>query len=804
MFHKYAQILTCISGIGVKTFSYEIPEILKDVIKIGQPVLVPFGRMGLINAFVTGFSNYLPEEIKAKPVAEILDEKPLFDLKYLQFLEWVSSYYLADIRSVLECAIPMKFLKQSKRLVQKVGNVNPENDIEAGILSNIGNTSVPVSVLLKRTKLPSSKFYTVLRKLKNRGAVDVQNILDESSQKQQIEKFIKFKTKDGAAARQLEILNSLEKAGEVRLIDFEKEVKTTRATIKKLAEAGFAEIIERDVYRNPLDIFKTASPEPFPELSDEQKQAYEKIVEKLGTSETLLLHGVTSSGKTEVYFNVIKKVIEAGKNVLFLAPEIALASMLTKRIAKRFGTEKVAIWHSNISDGEKYDVWNKIQNNEIRILAGARSAVFAPLKNIGAIIIDEEHESSYKQTTPSPRYNAKDVAQKLAQLNECPIILGSATPDVSVYYRAKNTGNLVEMKNRYNNYELANVHVIDMREEAYRKNHGIFSRPLVTAIEENLKAKKQTLLLMNRRGFSKYTQCLACGEVIQCSKCAIPLVFHSQTQTLKCHYCNEETAMPQVCPKCGSDALRNCGTGVQKVEIIAQKLFPDARIERLDSDSLAKKNRHIEILNDFSNGNIDILIGTQMIAKGLDNPNVTLVGVINADGSFNIPDFRSCERGFQLLTQVAGRAGRSELKGSVYFQTFNPEFFALETAKEQDYISFYKTEIEAREMFDYPPFSKIIRVVLSSENQYRAERSAEEIAMRLRDVISNRNWTEPIAVLGAGQCVLERIQNNYRYQIIIKNKLEDRGHRFIAGFLQSIKLPPDIKMVVDVDPLDIL
>ena len=441
MFHKYAQILTCISGIGVKTFSYEIPEILKDVIKIGQPVLVPFGRMGLINAFVTGFSNYLPEEIKAKTVAEILDEKPLFDLKYLQFLEWVSSYYLADIRSVLECAIPMKFLKQSKRLVQKVGNVNPENDIEAGILSNIGNTSVPVSVLLKRTKLPSSKFYTVLRKLKNRGAVDVQNILDESSQKQQIEKFIKFKTKDGAAARQLEILNSLEKAGEVRLIDFEKEVKTTRATIKKLAEAGFAEIIERDVYRNPLDIFKTASPEPFPELSDEQKQAYEKIVEKLGTSETLLLHGVTSSGKTEVYFNVIKKVIEAGKNVLFLAPEIALASMLTKRIAKRFGTEKVAIWHSNISDGEKYDVWNKIQNNEIRILAGARSAVFAPLKNIGAIIIDEEHESSYKQTTPSPRYNAKDVAQKLAQLNECPIILGSATPDVSVYYRAKNTGN---------------------------------------------------------------------------------------------------------------------------------------------------------------------------------------------------------------------------------------------------------------------------------------------------------------------------------------------------------------------------
>ncbi len=804
MLNKYAQILTCISGMGVKTFSYLIPDILKSEIKIGQPVLVPFGKMGLINAFVTGFSNYLPENIKAKSIVEILDEKPLFDLKYLQFLEWVSSYYFSDIQSVLECAIPMKFLKQSKRLVQRTENAVGENETENIILDNLNNKPIYVSVLLKRTKLSSSKFYTTLRKLKNKGMVKIENILDDSAQKQQFEKFIKYKSKDGASSRQMEILECLEKLGETRLIDFEKDVKTTRNTVKKLADCGYVEIIERDVYRNPLDIFKTEKTEDFPLLSDEQQKAYEKIIKKLDTSETILLHGVTSSGKTEVYFNVIRKVIEQGKNVLFLAPEIALASMLTKRIAKRFGTENVAIWHSNISDGERYDVWNKIQNNEIKILAGARSAVFAPLKNIGAIIIDEEHESSYKQTTPSPRYNAKDVAGKLAELNGCPLILGSATPDVSTYYRAVNSKNLIEMKHRYNNYELADVHVIDMREEIFRKNHGIFSRQLVSAIEKNLEEKKQTLLLMNRRGFSKYTQCLACGDVIQCSKCAIPLVFHSQTQTLKCHYCNEEIIMPETCPKCGSNALKNCGTGVQKVEIIAQKLFPDARIERLDSDSLAKKNRHVEILNDFANGDIDILIGTQMIAKGLDNPNVTLVGVINADGSFNLPDFRSCERGFQLLTQVAGRAGRSELKGSVYFQTFNPEFFALETAQKQDYMSFYRTEIDAREMFDYPPFSKIIRIVLSSVNQYRAERSAEEIAMRLKDIVNRHNLTEPIAVLGATQCVLERLQENYRYQIIIKNKLEERGHRFITKFLSSVKLPNDIKMTVDVDPLDIL
>ena len=805
MFNKYAQILTCINGLGVKTFSYLIPDGLKAEIKTGQPVLVPFGKMGLVNAFVTGFSNYLPENIKAKSITAILDDKPLFDIDYLKFLEWVSSYYYCDIQTVLECAIPMKFLKQSKRLALKNENVRAENETEQKILDNLDTRkTIPVSTLLKRTKFSPSKFYSALHKLKKRSAVQVLNVLDEAAQKHRTEKYIKFIKKENAASRQLEILELLENRGEQLLIDFEKAAKTTRATVKKLVEKGFVEILERDIYRNPLDIFRCKTLEQFPSLSEEQQIAYEKIIKNLKTTETILLHGVTSSGKTEVYFRVIQNVLEQGKNVLFLAPEIAIASMLTNRIARRFGVDSVALWHSGISEGEKYDVWNKIQNNEIRILAGARSAVFAPLKNIGAIIIDEEHESSFKQTTPSPRYNAKDVAKKLAELNGCPLILGSATPDVSSYYRALNSGNLIEMKKRYNDYKLADVYVIDMREEIFRKNHGLFSRQLVSAIQKNLEEKKQTLLLMNRRGFSLYTRCLACGEVIKCSKCDIPMVYHSETETLKCHYCNEETPLPQTCPECGSDALRNCGTGVQKVEAAARKLFSGAVIERLDSDTLTRKNRHIEILNDFSNGKIDILIGTQMIAKGLDNPNVTLVGVINADGSFSLPDFRSCERGFQLLTQVAGRAGRSEHKGSVYFQTLNPEFFALETAQKQDYMSFYKTEIEARELFDYPPFSKIIRIVLSSVNRYRAEKSAQEIAMRLRALITKHNLTEPVAVLGAAQCIIERLQNNYRFQIIVKNKLEERGHRFVTGFLSSIKLPPDIKMTVDVDPLDIL
>lgn len=736
MFNKYALVLTSVKGIGVKTFSYLIPDEMKTLIKIGQPVLVPFGRMGLINAFVTGFTNYLPEGIRAKKISKILDTTPIFDIDYLKFLEWTADYYFCSIQNVIECAVPMKFLN--------------------------------------------------------------------GAQKELTEKLIEFKTFDNASKRQIEILEKLKKAGKTRLINFEKSAKTTRATLNKLEALGCVEITQEQVFRNPIEIFKQQNLEPFPPLLDEQKTVYEEIEKRLGSHSSILLHGVTSSGKTEVYFKAIQKVLEQGKNVLFLAPEIALASVLTQRLARRFGTDKTAIWHSSISDGEKFDVWQKIKNNEIRILAGARSAVFAPLKNIGLIIIDEEHESAYKQTMPAPRYDARKVAQKLAELNNCPLLSGSATPDINTYYYAKNSGNLLEMKKRYNDYPMAKVRVVDMREEHHRANHGVFSRSLVSAIEKNLRDKKQTIILMNRRGFSTYTQCLACGEVIQCPKCAIPLIFHSQTQTLKCHYCEHEEPLVTQCPKCGSDALQNCGTGVQKVELIAQKLFPDCNIVRLDSDSLARKNEHIRILEDFRNGKIDILIGTQMLAKGLDNPNVTLVGVINADNGFNLPDFRSCERGFQLLTQVAGRAGRGDNPGEVYFQTYNPDFFGLETAKQQDYKSFYNTEIEAREDFDYPPFSQIIRVILSSKNQFRAERSAQEIAMRLNDIVDKRQLTEPVAVLGPNPCVIERLQEYYRFQILIKNKLGEKGRRFILSFLAQIKLPDDIKLTVDVDPIDIL
>lgn len=731
---NYALVLVNIKGLGVKTFSYLIPDDIKDKIKIGQAVLVPFGRQGLVNAFVVGFSDYLDASIKAKKINRILDETPLFSLKYLKLLEWVANYYCCDFVTVLNMAIPMKLIDK---------NAKTEFSVE----------------------------------------------------------YIKS---EGATKRQLEILAKLQQTGKFPLIDFERVAKTTRATMKKLETLGCVKITTDEIYRNPLSIFSDIKQEPLSKLSEVQEEAYQNIKAKLKSQKPILLHGVTASGKTEVYFKLIDDVIKQGKNVLFLAPEIALASQLTKRLARKFGVKDVAIWHSSISDGEKYDVWKRLYNNEIKILAGARSAVFAPLQNIGLIIIDEEHESAYKQSNPAPRYDARTIAKKLSQYYQAPLILGSATPDISNYYYATNNNNLFQMLKRYNNAPMAKIKVINMQEYGRAAYKSVISKPLQTEITETLNNNKQVILLINRRGFSTYSQCKACGHVIECPNCAIPMIWHASDKKLKCHYCGQESSFPDECPNCGSDAIKNSGMGTQKIEMLVKELYPDTNIERIDSDILTRKNAHIEVLNRFQKGEIDILVGTQMIAKGLDNPNVTLVGVISADASFNLPDFRAAERGFQLLTQVAGRAGRGEYKGDVIFQTYNPDFYALESAKEQNYEKFYNTEIAAREEFDYPPFSQIIRVIFSCENNFRAEKSAMEIAMRLNTMTNKFGFSEYLSVLGPSPCVIERLNGLYRFQIIIKNKLHEKGHSFVSKFFDKITMPKDIRLAIDVDPIDIL
>jgi len=367
-----------------------------------------------------------------------------------------------------------------------------------------------------------------------------------------------------------------------------------------------------------------------------------------------------------------------------------------------------------------------------------------------------------------------------------------------------NSNHLYQMLHRYNNAKVAPVTVINMQEYGQAAYKHLISLPLQNAIKETLDKKQQVILLINRRGYSTYTQCQGCGHVIECPNCAIPMIWHSKDNMLKCHYCNHAEYFPDVCPNCGCDILKNSGTGTQKIEQYIEEIFQGYNIARIDSDVLVRKGEHIRLLDKFQKGEIDILVGTQMIAKGLDNPNVTLVGVISADASFNLPDYRASERGFQLLTQVAGRAGRGEFNGRVYFQTYNPEYYALESAKSQNYREFYDKEIKFREEFDYPPFSQIIRIIMSSQNKYRAEKSAQEVALRLCTMIEKFGFGERLEVLGPTPCVIERINSLWRFQIIIKNKLEDKGHQFVSSFLSKINAPKDIKMTIDVDPLDIL
>ncbi len=741
--NKYALCIVDVNNLGARTFSYIIPDYLKPLIKTGQAVSVPFGnRKKSIVAFVAGFSDYLEEGIKAKEIIKIIDSKPVFTLDYLKLLDWMANYCCCDINKVIQAAIPMKFLKENSSAVKK----------------------------------------------------------------EKTEKYIIFKTKQNASLRQLRLLDELEKLKKAPLADFVKRMNTTRTSVLKLKEQGFIDITEQSIYRNPVNAYKNITRDDFPLLSDEQKNVFSEIEKRLDSEKkgTLLLNGITGSGKTEIYFRAVKKVLEQGKNVLFLAPEIALASQLTRRLIKRFNPDEIAIWHSSISEGEKFDVWNRIRENKIRIIIGARSAVFAPLNNIGLVIIDEEHENTYKQTSPAPRYDARTTAEKICGIYNALLLKGSATPDISSYYKAVKTSSLIELKSRFNSLGLAKVTVIDMKEEFYKGSRSIFSNALINSTMETLNNKKQAVFLMNRRGFYTSIQCRNCGEVIKCPNCDIPMIYHSSDNTIKCHWCNTVKPLPEICPKCRSAEIKMSGAGTQRIENIASKLFPNARIERIDSDVLSSKTKYIEILDRFQNGQTDILIGTQMIAKGLDNKNVTLAGVIDADISFAFPDYRAGERGFQLLMQVAGRAGRGEFDGKVIFQTYNPDLYAIKNAKTQNYSDFYKNEISRREMFDYPPFCQIIKIVISSIDGDRAFKCALEIAERLKLQTEKLKLSEYLEIYGAVKCIMYKINSEYRYQIIIKNRMNKKGQYIISAFFKSISTAEDIKTLIDIDPVDII
>ncbi|MGN1319039.1 MAG: primosomal protein N', partial [Lachnospirales bacterium] len=529
-----------------------------------------------------------------------------------------------------------------------------------------------------------------------------------------------------------------------------------------------------------------------PILTSEQQKAVDEIYHSIDVNDRkpILIHGVTGSGKTEIYLRAIEKVLALGKQAIVLVPEISLTQQTVERFTSRFGN-LVSVTHSKLSDGERFDQWTRAKRGEISVMIGPRSAIFTPFENLGIIVIDEEHETTYKADQQQPKFDTREVAIELSNLYNCQVILGSATPSVVSYYKAKNSEyRLIELKNRVNN-TYPNIQIVDMREELVKGNKTIFSTDLKDAIEYNLLNKQQTILFLNRRGFANFISCRKCGYVMTCKNCNVNYTYHKNYNNLLCHYCGMSVPKPQICPQCGSEHIRQFGIGTEKVEEEIHKLFPDAKTLRMDLDTTRNKNAHNILIDKFRNGEADILIGTQMIAKGLDFPNVTVVGIIAADMSLNINDYHSCETTYQLVTQVCGRAGRADKGGKAFVQTYNPDHYSLVCARDNDYIKFYSEEIKYRESLDYPPFGNIFVVLFTGENLNEIRQYLGELSY----IMTRYNKNNQFSHMGPIPAVISKIKNNHRWQIIVKAKDEEKIKNYVLFCLNKLKLQRNLDKI---------
>lgn len=589
--------------------------------------------------------------------------------------------------------------------------------------------------------------------------------------------------------KQAEIINLIKDNKKV----LKKEAsKVSASSVKTLISKGIIKEEKCEVYR--LD-HSSDIKEKYP-LTKHQQEAVDKILAKKNTNTCFLIHGVTGSGKTEIYMEIIERLLSEGKGSIVLVPEISLTEQIVSRFKNRFSSD-IAILHSRLSDGEKYDEWRRISRGEVKIVIGARSAIFAPLSNIGVIIIDEEHTDSYKQDSANPKYHALDIAKFRANYHNCPVVLGSATPTLESYARSKkNVYELITLSERVNGKTLPDISIIDMNKEMKRKI-GNFSSELIKSMEECFEKKEQVILLLNRRGYSSFVTCKNCGYVSKCPNCDITLTYHKSSNTLRCHYCGYGTKLDKVCSNCGEEAISTLGLGTEKIEEELNKLFPNKKVIRMDFDTTSKKGSHEKIIKSFESGEYDILLGTQMIAKGLDFPNVTLVGVINADTSLNIPDFRSSENTFGLLCQVAGRSGRGEKQGKVIIQTFNPQHYAIKYSKNHDYLGFYKEEMLIRQKLGYPPYYYLTVIKISSKSYEEARDTSSKIGAYLNKNLSNTK------ILGPSVASVFKLNNTYRFQIILKYKKEDNLYKVLNDLLEHYKTNSKIKIDIDFNPIHI-
>lgn len=589
--------------------------------------------------------------------------------------------------------------------------------------------------------------------------------------------------------KQMEIINRIKEFGRI----LKKDANLiSSSSVKTLLKKGIIQEIEEEVYRlNHESDIKSKYP-----LTSLQQQAVDTVLSKKNTDTTFLIHGVTGSGKTEVYMEIIEKLLAEGKESIVLVPEISLTEQIVSRFKNRF-TDSIAILHSRLSEGEKYDEWRRIARGEVKIVIGARSAIFAPLKNIGVIIIDEEHTDSYKQDSCNPKYHALDVAKWRSKYHHCPVVLGSATPTLETYARAKKgVYQLIELKKRVNHKKLPTIEIVDMNQEMKRKS-GSFSKQLIENMAESFMKEEQVILLLNRRGYSSFVTCKNCGYTEKCPNCDITLTYHKSSNTLRCHYCGYGTKLNKNCPECGEEAMSTFGIGTEKIEEELHKLFPDRKVIRMDFDTTSKKGSHEKIIQSFASREYDILLGTQMIAKGLDFPNVTLVGVINADTSLNIPDFRSSETTFQLLCQVAGRSGRGEKSGKVVIQTFNPDHYAIRYAKNHDYLGFFAQEMFIRHKLGYPPYYYLTVLKILSKDYEEAKNISNKIGEYLK-----KNLTST-TVLGPSVASVFKVNNIYRFQLVLKYKKEDNLYPVLNSLIEHYKTNSKVKIDIDFNPIHI-
>ncbi len=807
-------------------FTYIVPPELHPFAKIGVRAVVPFGKRTL-TGFIINVASSADNKKDLKLVNDILDSAPIFSKKDLKFYSWLSEYYLCSLGEALRLSVPYGLEVESKRKIivdkdycaELLEKEKDKSSLKGKILKLLGEKE-EVSFSQIQAGIRKKNIYSAVKALEKEGAVTVLDEIARPKVKIKKSRYVSFaKTVseiyeyipeiENRSPNQVRVLLEIaaKKEKRVLLSKLLKGTETGRSSVDSLVKKGLLKYEEREVERKYSGVYR--EDKKILDLTPPQKIVIEAVAMDLmsSTFAVSLLYGVTGSGKTQVYIELVKEALACGKSALILVPEISLTPQMTSRLFNVFA-EQVTVIHSRMSPGERYDSWRRILKEKSKIVIGARSALFAPLKNLGLIVVDEEHDGSYKQFESTPKYNARDSAIILGKINNCPVLLGSATPSIESMYNAV-TGKykLLKLPERIDNAQLPEILLVNIPAEKNKKKmHGVFTSQLIEKIKCALDKEEGVIILQNRRGFSTQVYCEDCGEIEICSNCSVPNVFHINKNILKCHYCGEEKEIPKVCRNCGSYNIKFFGSGTERVEDELQYFFPSAAIKRVDSDSITGKSSLGSILLDFSKGEVDILVGTQMVSKGLDFPRVTVVGVISAETTLWLPDFRADERTFQLLTQVSGRAGRSSKKGEVVIQTFNEKSFTLQKVVANDYMGFYDHEIRMRENLGFPPFTRICLIESKDLSLDKARDAITDYFKLLLKYKKYLNITPPHPAL------ISKLKGSYRFHLFIKSSRDkDPGGAILRKAITDSYIEfnrtsrsKDVKLLFDVDPQSIM